>query len=52
MYRGDDGMVTSFPAGWTDILPPDPFVAISERRSIFHVDELLELVKLVDEMDR
>lgn len=51
-YKGDDGSVISLPASWTDILPPDPFVAISAGRSMFRVEDLVELVNLLRDMGR
>jgi hypothetical protein len=41
----------SLPAGWTDVLPPHPFVAISQGRSPFRVDDLLELAELLQRID-
>jgi len=41
----------SLPAGWTDVLPPDPFVAISLGRSPFRTDDLLELAELLRWID-
>jgi len=43
--------LVSLPAGWTDVLPPDPLVAISQGRSPFRADDLLELAKLLRRID-
>jgi hypothetical protein len=44
----EGGQLLSFPAGWTDAGPPDPFVVVSAGRSPFRVAELLELAALID----
>ena len=51
-YEAEDGRAVSLPASWTDILPPDPFVAISAGRSWFRVEDLVELVNLLRDMSR
>jgi hypothetical protein len=35
------------PASWTDVVAPDPVVALSAGRSPFRLDDLLELTRLV-----
>jgi len=47
-FFGDDGALTSIPAGWTDVDPPDPFVAISAGRSAFRVEDLVALASLLE----
>ena len=44
----EEGQLFSIPAGWTDVDPPDPYVAISAGRSPFRVADLLELAALID----
>lgn len=44
----DDGALTSIPAGWTDVDPPDPFDVVSARRSTFRVADLLALASLLE----
>ena len=44
----DDGQLTSIPAAFTDVDPPDPFVAIAAGRSAFRVDDLLALADLLE----
>ena len=46
-YRDQGEHLISIPAGWTDLEPPDPVVAISSGRSPFRLEDLLELVRLV-----
>jgi hypothetical protein len=47
-FFADDGQLTSLPAGWTDVDPPDPFDVVSAGRSPFRVEDLLELAKLLE----
>jgi hypothetical protein len=47
-FFAEDGQLRSIPAGFTDVDPPDPFVAISAGRSIFRVEDLLGLAGLLD----
>jgi hypothetical protein len=46
----DDNQLVSIPAGFTDLEPPDPFVAISAGRSMFRVDDLLALADLLENL--
>lgn len=46
-FFSEDGQLTSLPAGWTDVDPPEPFDAISAGRSRFRVADLLELGDLL-----
>ncbi|HVB45464.1 MAG TPA: DUF5372 family protein [Streptosporangiaceae bacterium] len=48
--RGEDGVLFSLPAGWTDAAPPDPFVVIAAGRCPFTAAGLLALAGLVDEL--
>lgn len=45
-----DGCVRSFPAGWTDATPADPFVAVAAGRSPFRVEDLLALAGLLERL--
>jgi hypothetical protein len=47
-FFNDDGQLVSIPAGFTDVDPPDPFVAVSAGRSAFRVEDLLEVATLVE----
>lgn len=47
-FFDDNGEVTSIPAGWTDVCPPDAFVVIAAGRSPFRVEDLLALAALLD----
>jgi hypothetical protein len=56
--RGEDrvnfldsaGRLSAIPASWTDLIAPDPFVAVSAGRSLFRLDDLLRLAELVASM--
>ena len=48
-YRREDGRLTSIPACWTSIYESHPFNTISEGRSVFRFQELLELVRLIED---
>jgi len=39
------------PDHWTSLIPPDPFVVISDGRSLFHVRDLLGLVRLIKDLE-
>jgi hypothetical protein len=44
------GRKSSVPLHWTDIGPEDPFVIVSAGRSLFRVEDLLGLVRLIEEI--
>ena len=41
------GELVSVPAAWTDLVPPDPFVAVAAGRAAFRAEDLAELAELV-----
>ena len=43
-----DGQLFSLPAGWTDVVPADPFVVVAAGRCPFTADGLLAVAALVD----
>jgi hypothetical protein len=47
LIRERSGTERWLPATWTDIVPPDPYVAVSAGRSMFRVVDLVALVELV-----
>jgi hypothetical protein len=48
VYSHDaEGRLIAFPAAWTDVFSPDPFVVISAGRSAFRATDLLELTRLI-----
>ncbi|HKX27959.1 MAG TPA: DUF5372 family protein [Blastocatellia bacterium] len=46
-FHDSDGKLSAVPAAWTDVIAPDPFVAVSAGRSLFRLDDLLRLAELV-----
>ena len=50
-FENGGNTLVSLPARWTDVLSPDPFVAISQGRSPFRTDDLLELAELLRRID-
>jgi len=46
-YLTKTGRQAFFPASWTDLGPPDPFVEQARGRAIARVEDLVELAKLV-----
>ncbi len=43
----EDGELFSLPAGWTDVVPADPFAVIADGRCPFTIDGLLALADLI-----
>lgn len=50
-FVGDDGRLCSVPAGWSDVVPADPFVVVAAGRSPLRVEDLLALAGLVEGLD-
>jgi hypothetical protein len=48
----DAGTVCSVPPQWTDVVVPDPAIAIGKRRAVFRVADLMELAQLVADLSR
>jgi Family of unknown function (DUF5372) len=46
-FHAAGGDLTSIPANWTSLSSRDPFVAVAAGRSLFRIEDLLELVKLM-----
>ena len=49
-YYTADMEMASFPASWTDVEGPDPFVELSQGRALGRVQDLLRLVHLVGDL--
>jgi hypothetical protein len=49
-YAHSRGNQVRIPVGFTDLAPVDPFVAVSNGRSLFRADDLLQLARLVKEL--
>ena len=42
-----DGTYRSMPVAWTDATSVDPYISVGAGRSLFRVEDLMELVRLV-----
>ena len=49
-YYAADMEMAYFPASWTDVEEPDPFVGLSQGRALGRMQELLRLVQLVGDL--
>ena len=49
-FHDDEGRLSSLPAPWTSLVPPDPVMVMGEGRSAFRVQDLLELTRLLEGM--
>ena len=47
VFFENGGTLISLPVGWTDVLSPDPLVALSQGHSPFRANDLLELAELL-----
>ena len=47
-YRHENGETGAIPLAWTDADQADPFLNVSQGRSVFRVAELLRLVELIE----
>jgi len=51
-YYNTAGALAGVPATWTDVAPPDPFVAIARGRSCCRVSDLVQLCELIAKVRR
>ena len=42
-----DGTYRSVPVAWTDAKPVDPYISVGAGRSLFRVEDLMELVRMI-----
>jgi hypothetical protein len=49
-YYTEDGQVAYFPSAWTDAGQADPFVVLSAGRAVSRFEDLLRLVKLIEDL--
>jgi len=49
-YHDEAGKLCQVPAGYTNVIQPDPYVVINAGRSAFRVVDLLELCCLMDKI--
>lgn len=52
LLQVDTATVCSVPPQWTDVVVPDPAIAIGKRRAVFRVADLMELAQLVADLNR
>ena len=52
LLQVDEATVCSIPPQWTDLVAPDPELVIGAQRALFRVGDLLELVRLVEQLGR
>ena len=50
-FQDERGLLISLPARWTNVLPPEPLVAMGRGRSAFRVDDLLQLTQLIHQIE-
>ena len=46
-FHDEKGRLASLPTCWTSVAPPDPVLVLSDGRSAFRADDLLELADLI-----
>jgi hypothetical protein len=51
-FFGPGGGLVWLPAGWTDVVAPDPFVVVAAGRVPFRSEDLLALADLVGSLRR
>jgi hypothetical protein len=49
-FRDEQNRLRSFPAAWTSVVAPEPFVEASAGRSLFRIDDMLTLAALLREL--
>ena len=47
LYINEKGEMLLIPTSWTDAAEPDPFITVSQGRSPFKFNDLLELTKIL-----
>ena len=52
LLQVDEATVCSIPPQWTDLVAPDPELVIGAQRALFRIVDLLELVRLVEQLGR
>jgi len=50
-FHDDEGQLVALPARWTSVFPSDPYVVLSAGRSPFCFALLLELARLIQQLD-
>jgi hypothetical protein len=52
LLQVDDVTICSVPQQSTDLVAPDPEIILGEHRALFRVADLLDLMRLVDQLAR
>lgn len=50
-FHDSNGRSQLVPVDWTDIVPEDPYLIISEGRSLFRYEDLVSLAQLIKNID-
>ncbi|MCD4707737.1 MAG: Y4bD/Y4pK family protein [Candidatus Sabulitectum sp.] len=50
-FYDENGNLQSIPIDWTDMSSPDPFLLLSNGKSLFRVSELLSLCWMLEKID-
>jgi hypothetical protein len=49
-FQREGSHLASVPASWTDVVPEDPLVELAAGRSLYRVEDLIELVELIERL--
>ena len=49
-YYTENGQMAYFPSAWTDAGQADPFVVLCRGRAVVRFEDLLRLVKLIEDL--
>jgi len=49
-YYTENGQMAYFPSAWTDAGQADPFVVLSRGRAVVRLEDLLRLVKVIEDL--
>jgi hypothetical protein len=51
-FRDEKGRICEIPLSWTSLAAEDPFVILAAGKSWFRFEDLLELARLIREMQK
>jgi hypothetical protein len=51
-YHDDQERLKSLPSSYTDILPADPFIVLSDKGSLFHPQHMLALWRIIESLQQ
>jgi hypothetical protein len=52
LLQVDEATVCSVPPQWTDLVAPDPEIVIGAQQALFRLGDLLELARLVEQLNK